>query len=363
MKTVTVALGTRSYPIHIEPDLLDDAALFIQGVSKSRKLAVITDETVYGLYAESLLDHLNQSGFQTSVFAVPEGEDSKSYPYLESLHTDMLQAGLKRDSLVVALGGGVVGDLAGFVAASYLRGIDFIQIPTTLLAQVDSSVGGKTGINHPLGKNLIGAFHQPLGVLIDPNVLKTLNHRDLWGGLGEVLKYGLIRDASFFEKIESHLESLFSLSDMEQISSVVARCCQIKADVVSKDEKEGGLRRILNFGHTFGHALESATGYNYFRHGEAIVYGMDWAVWVSARMGLLDDKDCTRIRNLIRRFDIPPVPEGLDAALLLSKILLDKKQTASALNLVLLNAIGSAVIQPVEDVTREIKEWLNEIPK
>ncbi|NQT25066.1 3-dehydroquinate synthase [candidate division KSB1 bacterium] len=363
MNTVTVDLGARSYPIHIKPGILNQIAPIIQGFSDSREVALITDETVSKLYGQSVLDHLSAAGYTTFLFTVPAGEDSKSYQYLEKLHTKMLKAGLKRDSLVIALGGGVVGDLAGFVAATYLRGIGFIQIPTTLLAQVDSSVGGKTGINHILGKNLIGAFHQPLGVLIDPDALKTLSVRDMWGGLGEVLKYGLIRDVEFFETIEQNLESLFSLSDMDQVSSMLAMCCQIKADVVSADEKEGGLRRILNFGHTLCHALEAVTGYDYFRHGEAVVYGLDWAAWVSMRFDLLDSNQYERIHKLIGRFELPPLPENLEADQLQAKMALDKKQTAAGLNLVLLDAIGSTVIQTVQDATDEIKGWLNELRK
>lgn len=363
MKTVHVNLDDRSYPIHIGSGILEQTASFVRKISDAKNIALITDETVSGLYGKSVCKFLRDDGYNVSLFSVPVGESSKSYQFLEKLHTDLLEAGFRRDSLIIALGGGVVGDLAGFTAASYLRGIDFIQVPTTLLAQVDSSVGGKTGINHPLGKNLVGAFYQPLAVLIDPHVLKTLDARDMWGGLGEVLKYGLIRDVSLFETIESDLESLHAIKDMNSVSSMLATCCRIKADVVSADEKEGGLRRILNFGHTLGHAIEAATGYGYFRHGEAVVHGMDWAAWVSSQFDLLDKKTYQRIHALIQRFDVPPLPEDLNSDTLQSKMALDKKQTVSGLNLVLLRDIGKAEIKPVRDVRIEIEGWLNEIKK
>jgi 3-dehydroquinate synthase len=262
---------------------------------------------------------------------------------------------------VVALGGGVIGDLAGFVAATVLRGVPLLQIPTTLLAQVDSSVGGKVGINHPLGKNLIGSFHQPRLVLIDPLVLDTLPMSERWSGASEVVKYALIRDPFFYNLLEKGLEQLIALENMEAVAGMIATCCQIKAEIVERDEKEGGLRRILNFGHTLAHALEAAAGYETFRHGEAVCYGMAWAIQVSKERGLLREEKFRRMDALLKRFPLPPIPETTTAEDLFIRIGLDKKQTAEGLYLVLLEDIGKAKIIPTPgvDLRQSIESILN----
>jgi 3-dehydroquinate synthase len=358
MSSVRVLLRERSYDIRIEPGILSRIGSL---TGKGDPVAVITDRTVSKLYGNGVMTSLRDAGFHAHLFVVPDGEGSKSYAEFERLHTELIRTGLKRDSLIVALGGGVVGDLAGFVAATYLRGVPFVQVPTTLLAQVDSSVGGKTGINHPLGKNLIGSFHQPRLVLIDPNSLKTLDRRDLWAGLAEVVKYGLIWDAGFFEFLEEKLESLFRLENPEDVIHMLTTCCQIKAEVVGQDEEETGLRRILNFGHTLGHALEAVTEYGYFRHGEAVVYGMRWAAWESERQGILPASELERIDRLLARFEVPPIPENMDAASLAAKTRLDKKQSAKGLNLVLLERIGKTQTVQVMDLTDAIKGWLDHV--
>lgn len=361
MNQVHVDLGQRSYDIHIASGLLQKAGETIRTIAPVKRVALITDTTVDQLYGTTVLNSLERSGFVCSKHCVPDGESSKSYRQLETLHSQLIESGLTRDSLIVALGGGVVGDLAGFTAATYLRGVPFVQIPTSLLAQVDSSVGGKTGINHSLGKNLVGSFFQPLQVLIDPEVLKTLDKRDLWGGLAEVVKYGLIRDATFFDFLENNLEDLFFLRNMKDVIHAVSECCRIKAEVVRLDEKESGLRRILNFGHTLGHAIEAVTGYRTFRHGEAVAYGMDWAAWQSLQEGLTSETVYQRIIRLLSRFDLPPLPANLQAVELLEKMGLDKKQTASGLYLVLIDHIGSTHIQKAKHLKSSIEGWLNHV--
>jgi 3-dehydroquinate synthase len=270
----------------------------------------------------------------------------------------MIRSGITRDSCVAALGGGVVGDLAGFAAAAYLRGLPWIQIPTTLLAQVDSSVGGKTGINHELGKNLIGAFHQPRLVLLDPSVLRTLDIREYWAGMSEVVKYGLIRSEPFFSWLESKWDRLGDQSNHEPIEHMVSVCCRIKADVVRRDEKESGLRRILNFGHTLGHALESATGYGLFRHGEAVLHGMRFAAWLSMKRGHLKFTSFSRIDSLLGRFPVPALPAELDAAALSEHMRTDKKRGAQGLRFVLLKGIGRTVMEIPDNPEKCLEEWL-----
>ena len=274
MKIVGLELGERSYPILIQNNILFHIPLHLKGHAPTEQTIIISDQSVSKLYGQTVIDALKAAGIQTDLFIVPDGEDSKSWKTMGNLLTRCIQAGLKRDGLIIALGGGVIGDLAGFVAATYLRGVNFVQIPTSLLAQVDSSVGGKVGINHPLGKNLIGNFYQPKLVLIDPMTLATLDKREMWAGMGEVVKYGLIWNEPFFKQIETSLNTLVHLKDTDAVADMLAFCCRAKANVVEQDEKEGGLRRILNFGHTVGHALEAATDYHYFKHGEAVVHGI-----------------------------------------------------------------------------------------
>ncbi|MFC1569925.1 3-dehydroquinate synthase [bacterium] len=358
MKIVGLDLGERSYPILIQNNILSKITTHLKGHAPAEHAIIISDQTVSKLYGQTVLDTLSINGIQVNQFVVNDGEDSKSWKTMGDLLTQCIQTGLKRDGLIIALGGGIIGDLAGFVAATYLRGVNFIQIPTSLLAQVDSSVGGKVGINHPLGKNLIGNFYQPRLVLIDPMTLITLDKREMWAGMGEVVKYGLIWSEEFFTNIETNLHTLAELKNMDAVTDMLSFCCRAKADVVEKDEKEGGLRRILNFGHTLGHALEAVTDYHYFKHGEAVVYGMHWAAWVSWQEKLISDADFQRIETLLKQFPIPYLPENLTVNNLISKTKIDKKQTDKGLNLILLEAIGKTRILPVDDISTWIQGWL-----
>lgn len=359
MREVRVRLGERSYPILIDPGLLECAGPLIVRHGLRSKTAVISDRTVNGLFSKVILESLQAEGIDASMFEVPDGENSKSLEQTEKLYSKLIKAGLKRDGLIIALGGGVIGDLAGFAAATYLRGVNFVQIPTTLLAQVDSSVGGKTGVNHPLGKNLIGSFHQPRLVIIDPLVLDTLPMRERWAGAAEVVKIAMVRDLRLFEKLETELEDLIALVDVERVSGVLETCCSVKAEIVERDEKEADLRRILNFGHTVGHALEAATKYGFFRHGEAVAYGMAWALQFSLDLGLMDASHFKRADALLRRFPLPPIPEYVSEASLLHHIGLDKKQTADGLNLVLLKEIGGVVQKRTGDFGDSLEKLLN----
>jgi len=358
MKIVGLDLGDRSYPILIQNNILSKTPIHLKGHAPAEQAVIISDRTVSGIYGPTLVDVLNKNGIRTDLFTVEDGEDSKSWETMGSLLTRCLESGLRRDGLIIALGGGVIGDLAGFVASTYMRGIQFVQIPTSLLAHVDSSVGGKVGINHPLGKNLIGNFYQPKLVLIDPMTLTTLDKRELWAGLGEVIKYGLIWNRDFFRKVEENLDVLANLQDMEVVAEMLAFCCRAKADVVEKDEKESGLRRILNFGHTLGHALEAVTGYHHFRHGEAVVYGMRWAAWVSLHEKMISGQDFNRIETLLKRFPVPELPDKLTEGNLESKMKIDKKQTGKGLHLVLLEAIGKTRIVQVNHTASWIQDWL-----
>ncbi|MBN2105341.1 3-dehydroquinate synthase [bacterium] len=358
MKIVGLELGERSYPILIQNNLLTKITIHLKGHAPTEQAVIISDQSVSQLYGETVSSALKNAGIQTDLFIVPDGEDSKSWKTMGNLLTRCIQTGLKRDGLIIALGGGVIGDLAGFVAATYLRGVNFVQVPTSLLAQVDSSVGGKVGINHPMGKNLIGNFYQPKLVLIDPMTLTTLDKREMWAGMGEVVKYGLIWDEAFFKQVEDSLHTLIHLKDMEAVADMLAFCCRAKADVVEKDEKEGGLRRILNFGHTVGHALEAATDYHYFKHGEAVVHGMHWAAWVSRQEQFISESEFNQIESLLKQFAIPVLPDNLVAENLISRIKIDKKQTGKGLHVVLLEAIGKTKILKVEDMTPWVKAWL-----
>jgi 3-dehydroquinate synthase len=359
MREVRVRLGERTYPILIDPGLLECAGPLIVRHGLAAMTAVISDRTVNGLFSKVLLESLRAEGIDAFLIEVPDGENSKSLEQTEKLYSKLIRAGLKRDGLIIALGGGVVGDLAGFAAATYLRGVNFVQIPTTLLAQVDSSVGGKVGVNHPLGKNMIGSFHQPKLVIIDPLVLDTLPMRERWAGAAEVVKIALVRDPALFGALDRGMEDLIALVDVERVSGVLETCCALKAEIVGRDEKEAGLRRILNFGHTVGHALEAATKYGFFRHGETVAYGMAWALQFSLDRGFMDASHFKRADALLRRIPLPPIPESVSAASLLHHIGLDKKQTAEGLNLVLLKEIGRAVQERTDDFGNSLDKLLN----
>lgn len=340
LRTLEVSLGSRSYPILIGCGLLARAELYAPFAGRS--LRVVTDETVARHYLDPLLTALKLSPAQA--LTLPAGETQKTLASADRVLDWMLEQRLARDGVLVALGGGVIGDLTGFCAAIYQRGIDFIQIPTTLLAQVDSSVGGKTGVNHARGKNLVGAFHQPRLVLADLDTLKTLPPRELRAGLAEVIKYGLLGDAQFFIWLEKYLDPLLAL-DTARLSEAVEKCCAMKARIVAEDEREAGARARLNLGHTFAHAIETHTGYGTWLHGEAVAMGLCMAADLSARLGWLPKEDAQRAQALIQRAGLPvSVPAGLTPARFLELMGHDKKVQAGKLRLVLMKAIGHAVL-------------------
>jgi 3-dehydroquinate synthase len=341
MKTLTVNLGARSYPIHIGQGLLRKPELITKHIG-GRQVMVVTNETIAPLYLDSIMELLD--GFDRASAILPDGEQYKTIETLDSVFTGLLEHRFNRHCTLVALGGGVIGDITGFAAACYQRGVAFLQIPTTLLAQVDSSVGGKTGVNHPLGKNMIGAFHQPGCVVIDTDTLDTLDQRQLAAGLAEVIKYGLIHDAGFFIWLEQNIERL-SARDKSSLAYAIERSCTIKAEIVADDERESGRRALLNLGHTFGHAIETGTGYGNWLHGEAIAAGMLMAADLSARHGWLARSDVERIENLLRRTGLPTSPpDEMDESLFMKLMAIDKKVVDGGLRLVLLKEIGGAVI-------------------
>lgn len=341
MNTLQVELGARSYPIKIGQGLLGQAELVAPHI-KGQQVLIVTNETVAPLYLEKTLPAF--ADFQTASVILPDGEEYKNLDVLNQIFDRLLQQRFNRQTTLVALGGGVVGDMAGFAAACYQRGVPFIQIPTTLLAQVDSSVGGKTGVNHALGKNMIGAFHQPNCVVIDTNTLQTLDDRQLKAGSAEVIKYGLINDKEFFSWLETRATDLLA-RDPQALSFAIARSCQNKATIVAEDERESGRRALLNLGHTFGHAIETAQGYKLCLHGEAIAIGMCLAAQFSARLGWITEMDVTRIIALLEKTGLPTqMPTGLTADNMLKLMQVDKKVRDGKIRLVLLKSIGEAIV-------------------
>ena len=344
MQALRVALGERSYPIHIGAGLLEDAGLYAAHVG-SRSVAVVSNAVVAPLYLERVTRALAQAGARTVVPVVVEnGEQAKSWATLDRVFDALLAARLGRDSVIVALGGGVIGDLAGFAAATYQRGVAFLQAPTTLLAQVDSSVGGKTAINHRRGKNMIGAFHQPRAVLADVASLDTLPDRELRAGIAEVIKHGLVLDLGFFEWLEGNVERLLG-RERSALEHAVRRSCELKAQVVAADERESGLRAILNFGHSFGHAIELGVGYGEWLHGEAVAAGMAIAAELSARAGTLRREDVQRVRALIARAGLPQRGPALAAERYLELMQVDKKAAGGRVRFVLLDSLGKASLR------------------
>lgn len=339
-RELSVELGERSYPIFIGEGLLgtQDLSAFVSGA----QVMIVTNETVAPLYLERAKACF--PGKRVDTVVLPDGEKFKDWQTLNSIFDGLLEHRHTRKTTLVALGGGVVGDMAGFAAACYQRGVPFIQIPTTLLSQVDSSVGGKTGINHPLGKNMIGAFHQPQAVLIDTASLQTLPAREVSAGLAEVIKYGLIRDQGFLGWLEEHMDALVSL-DPEALAEAIFRSCACKAEIVALDEREGGLRAILNLGHTFGHAIEAYAGYGNWLHGEAVGTGMLMAAELSALEGMISRDDCDRINRLILRAGLPDKPPvAMTADDFMGLMAVDKKNVDGLLRLVLLRSVGDAVV-------------------
>ncbi len=355
MQTLTVDLGDRSYPIYIGSGLLDQPQLLTPHIP-GRQVLVVSNETVAPLYLERVLKSL--TSFQVETVILPDGEQYKTLNTVNTIYTALLEHRFDRSCTLLALGGGVVGDITGFAAATYQRGVHFIQVPTTLLAQVDSSVGGKTGVNHPLGKNMIGAFHQPRCVLADTETLNTLDDRQLSAGVAEVIKYGLIRDAEFFDWLEQHIPELLT-RDPQQLAYAIERSCRNKAEVVTADERESGQRALLNLGHTFGHAIEAAMGYGVWLHGEAVGTGMLMAADLSRRLGWLDDGQLARIHAITELARLPlHTPPGLDTQQFLKWMAVDKKVQAGRLRLVLLTGIGTSVITDDYDVAK-LRETLN----
>lgn len=341
MTTLQVELGQRTYPIEIGEGLLADGALLRRALS-AEQLMVVTNETVAALYLAQLVGHFADRACHTVI--LPDGEAHKTLASFERILGAMLEQRFERKGTVVALGGGVVGDLAGFAAACYQRGVDYVQIPTTLLAQVDSAVGGKTAVNHALGKNMIGAFHQPIAVIADTRTLLSLPDRELCAGLAEVIKYGLIGDRPFFEWLEVNVDRLLS-RDAEALAYAITRSCQNKAEVVSADEREAGIRATLNLGHTFAHAIEAAMGYGKWLHGEAVAAGMLMAADLSRRMGWLDREDFDRIKSLLSRAHLPlSAPAEIAEETFIKYMSLDKKNIGGAIRLVLLQTLGEACV-------------------
>ena len=340
MINLNVELGTRSYPIKIGSGLLQTQGL-LEPYLRGRDVLVVSNDQVAPLYMEPLVNIM--TGSRIKKLLLPDGEAAKTPETLMTIYDALVEQRMGRDCVLVALGGGVIGDIAGFAAATWQRGVDFIQVPTTLLAQVDSSVGGKTAVNHPGGKNLIGAFHQPLCVLSDTDTLNTLPDRELKAGLAEVVKYGLIADAELFSWLENEHVKILN-RDTERLQHIVRRSCEIKAQVVAGDERERGQRAILNLGHTFGHAIERCLGYGTWLHGEAVAAGMCMAAAFSQRIGWLSTADVQRTRELFVRFGLPVDPPYVEPADFLAAMTLDKKVQAGEIRLVLLKSIGEAVM-------------------
>ena len=351
LHSLTIALDERSYPIQIGMGLLSHAASFA-GLPTATAALIVSNSTVAPLYAQALQGALRHHYAQVYLLVLPDGEAHKDWQTLNLIFDALLQNGCDRKTVLFALGGGVVGDMTGFAAASYMRGVPFVQVPTTLLAQVDSSVGGKTGINHPLGKNMVGAFYQPQRVLCDLGTLQTLPAREISAGLAEVIKYGPIADIAFLDWIEAHITELVA-RDVHALAHAVRRSCEIKAQVVSQDEREGGLRAILNFGHTFGHAIEAGLGYGDWLHGEAVGCGMVMAAQLSQAMGLVDQAFVQRLIRLIAAAGLPvrgPVLNAADnAGRYLALMRVDKKAEAGAIRFVLVDGPGRACVRGAED--------------
>lgn len=362
MRTLNVDLGDRSYPIFIGQGLLNQGLMtpYIKG----KQVLVVTNETIAPLYLDQLVSSLEKR-FQVDTVILPDGEQFKNIDQINSIFDVLLGKRHNRTTTLIALGGGVVGDMTGFAAACYQRGVDFIQVPTTLLSQVDSSVGGKTGVNHPLGKNMIGAFHQPNCVVIDTDVLRTLPEKELSAGMAEVIKYGLIYDEAFLCYLEDHVDGLMGLQ-ADLIEQAIYRSCEIKAEVVAQDEKEAGIRAWLNLGHTFGHAIEAEQGYGKWLHGEAVGAGTMMAADLSCRLGWISKQDVMRVQEILEAANLPVYPpEDMSAERFKALMSVDKKVIDGSIRLVLLREIGKATVTsdfPVEmlDQTLEAGKQLGE---
>lgn len=355
MQTLKVELQERSYPIYIGGSLLEKVDLILPFL-KRKQVAVVSNTTVAPLYLPTIANALKNAGVDVIEIILPDGESYKNAETLGTIYDALLANRCERNTTIIALGGGVIGDLAGYAAATYLRGIPFIQIPTTLLSQVDSSVGGKTGINHPLGKNMIGAFYQPQMVLADTTTLNTLPDRELSAGIAEVIKYGLIRDLEFLDWLEANMQKLLN-RDPAALAFAIARSCQNKADVVALDERESGERALLNLGHTFGHAIENAMGYGVWLHGEAVATGMCMAADFSCRLGMISPADVERVVNISKAANLPVIPPALGADRYLDAMGLDKKVENGKIRFVLFKQLGQAIMCSDYDL-RHLREML-----
>jgi 3-dehydroquinate synthase len=355
-----VGLGTRSYPIWIGAGILPRLGQALKECRFPRKIAVVTNPRVQDLYGEQVEQTLTEGGFEHHLILLPDGEEHKNWATLQRIYDTLIAAGFDRQSGLIALGGGVIGDTAGFAAATYMRGIPYVQVPTTLLAQVDSSVGGKTAINLPQGKNLIGAFYQPRHVHIDVSTLGSLEGRDFAAGMAEVIKYGVIRDRSFFDWLAAHRDAL-QKQDAEALIAAVKRACQIKANIVEIDEKESALRAILNLGHTFGHAIENLAGYRNVRHGEAVAIGMVVTALIARRLDLCTADHVTAVRNLLLAFNLPVTPPDFALDAYLEAMMRDKKVHAGTLRLVLNRGIGDCLVREVDDPAPLFAKALQEV--
>jgi 3-dehydroquinate synthase len=344
MQTLKVELAERSYPIHIGSELLSQPDLLRTHLA-STSAAIVTNATVAKHYLQPLLASLQSLSIKPIVITLPDGEAYKNADTLQLIYDVLLQNRCDRKTTLIALGGGVIGDMCGYAAATYQRGVPFIQIPTTLLSQVDSSVGGKTGINHPLGKNMIGAFYQPKLVLADITTLDTLPEREFSAGLAEVIKYGLLGDEKFFEWLETNIEKILA-RNIEALSHAIKRSCEMKAEIVAADERESGQRALLNLGHTFGHAIEAAMGYGVWLHGEAVSAGLVLAAKLSGNLGLLPALDITRIETLLQRANLPTKAPNIPAEEMLRWMQTDKKNQDGKIHLILFKKLGEAYIEP-----------------
>ena len=351
MDEITVDLGARSYPVFIGRDLLDRAGQLLQNRLESPRILVVTNTKVGELYQERLCRGLRDGGFEVASARVPDGEEHKTLATVERLYEVLFDQELDRSDTVMALGGGVIGDLAGFAAATFKRGLHLVQVPTTLLAQVDAAVGGKVGVDHPQGKNMIGAFHQPDAVLADLGTLATLDDREIRAGLAEVIKYGVIDDRVFFVFLEGHMAELLA-GELTAMRMAVTRSCKIKASVVAADERDRGARAVLNFGHTLGHAIEAASGYTTYRHGEAVAIGMAHAAEIAVRMNIAGEKTFHRIEDLLRAAGLPTADRTADPEKVIGFMRQDKKNIGRRVRFILPVEIGRVEIR--DDVPEEL---------
>lgn len=357
---VRVRLGKRSYDIVLHPGGLKQLGQYLQDLGYAGKVGIITNPVVQSRYGRTVEQSLKRAGYSCHVICIPDGERAKTLRWVSHSLDQLMAQRFERQSVLVALGGGVIGDITGFVASVYLRGIPFVQVATTLVAQVDSSVGGKTGVNHPLGKNMIGAFYQPSLVLLDTQTLHTLPKREWIAGFAEVVKYGMIADRKFFTFLEHRIDDIVKL-DETALHHVVKRCCEIKASVVAKDERESGLRRILNYGHTIGHALESLGKYKKYIHGEAVGIGMVHEADLAHSLGLCSEQVVTRQRDLVRRVGLPIGLPTLNFRDLWGAMLHDKKVAHGRIHCVLPKAVGTVTVDPIDQ--KAVKSWFGQLEK